>query len=51
MTPKDTKCPKCGTEMEQKGTVRDEDLCGNGCCRDTTCLYRCPSCKNVELKP
>lgn len=44
------KCPKCDTEMEAKGTVKDEDLCGDGCCRSTVTLLQCPSCKNVELE-
>jgi len=37
----DKKCPKCLTEMEEKGDWTDEYY--------DYYLYQCPNCKNIEV--
>lgn len=53
------KCPDClklgfddreEVEMREVGDIKDEDVCGEGCCRSNTRLYQCPKCKRVEIE-
>ena len=37
-------CPKCGARMERKATIDQGDSEG----RNSSCLYQCPQCKNIE---